>query len=42
MIQNKTHQPGNLIHYRHRDWMVLPSDEADLLKIKYDYPQSDL
>lgn len=34
MIQNKTHQPGNLIHYRHRDWMVLPSDEADLLKIK--------
>ena len=34
MIQNKTHQPGNLIHYRHRDWMVLPSDDADLLKIK--------
>lgn len=34
MIQNKIHQPGNLIHYRHRDWMVLPSDDIELLKIK--------
>jgi superfamily II DNA or RNA helicase len=30
----KTRQPGNLIHYRHRDWMVLPSDDAEILKIK--------
>lgn len=26
--------PGNLIHYRNRDWMVLPSDDKDLIKIK--------
>lgn len=27
-------QPGTLIHYRKRDWMVLPSDDDDILKIK--------
>jgi superfamily II DNA or RNA helicase len=27
-------QPGTLIHYRNRDWMVLPSDDTDILKIK--------
>jgi superfamily II DNA or RNA helicase len=26
--------PGNLIHYRKRDWMVLPSDNPDILNIK--------
>src|SRR5690606_21904722 len=26
--------PGNLITYRNRDWMVLPSDNDQLLKIK--------
>lgn len=29
-----TRQPGTLIHYRKRDWMVLPSDEPEILKIK--------
>ena len=28
------HQPGTLIHYRNRDWMVLPSDDTDILNIK--------
>ena len=28
------HKPGTLVHYRERDWMVLPSDNADLLFIK--------
>jgi len=28
------HQPGTLVHYRNRDWMVLPSDDSDILKIK--------
>lgn len=27
-------QPGTLIHYRNRDWMVLPSDDEDIIKIK--------
>lgn len=26
--------PGNLVHYRNRDWMVLPSDDEDVLMIK--------
>jgi superfamily II DNA or RNA helicase len=34
MSSNATNNPGELIHYRDRDWMVLPSDEADILKIK--------
>ena len=34
MATYTTHQPGTLIHYRQRDWMVLPSDDVDLLKIK--------
>ena len=28
------HKPGTLIHFRQRDWMVLPSDNPELLKIK--------
>jgi superfamily II DNA or RNA helicase len=28
------HQPGTLIRYRNRDWMVLPSDDSDILLIK--------
>ncbi len=28
------HQPGTLIRYRNRDWMVLPSDDIDILRIK--------
>ncbi len=28
------HKPGTLVHYRQRDWMVLPSDDADLLCIR--------
>jgi superfamily II DNA or RNA helicase len=27
-------QPGTLVRYRNRDWMVLPSDNAELLRIK--------
>lgn len=27
-------QPGTLIHYRERDWLVLPSDDPDLLYIR--------
>ncbi len=34
MATYTTHQPGTLIHYRQRDWMVLPSDDVDILKIK--------
>ncbi|ANE50642.1 helicase-related protein [Flavisolibacter tropicus] len=28
------HKPGTLVHYRQRDWMVLPSENPDLLRIK--------
>lgn len=28
------HKPGTLIRYRDRDWMVLPSDQTDILRIK--------
>jgi superfamily II DNA or RNA helicase len=28
------HKPGTLVHYRQRDWMVLPSDDSNLLCIK--------
>lgn len=34
MSNNTSHQPGTLIHYRKRDWMVLPSDDIDILRIK--------
>lgn len=33
-MSNRIQQPGTLVHYRNRDWMVLPSDDADLLRIK--------
>ena len=28
------HKPGTLVHYRQRDWLVMPSDNPDLLRIK--------
>ena len=28
------HQPGTLVRYRMRDWMVLPSEDSDILRIK--------
>jgi superfamily II DNA or RNA helicase len=28
------HKPGTLVRYRNRDWMVLPSDDSDVLRIK--------
>jgi superfamily II DNA or RNA helicase len=34
MDKEITHQPGTLVRYRNRDWMVIPSDDLDLLKIK--------
>jgi superfamily II DNA or RNA helicase len=34
MSNTTLHQPGTLIHYRKRDWMVLPSDDTDILRIK--------
>jgi superfamily II DNA or RNA helicase len=33
-MNNELKQPGNLVHYRNRDWMVLPSDDENLLHIK--------
>lgn len=33
-MSNQIQQPGTLIHYRNRDWMVLPSDDAELVRIK--------
>lgn len=29
-----THKPGTLVNYRNRDWMVLPSGDKDLLRIR--------
>lgn len=34
MLVTTEHKPGTLVHYRQRDWMVLPSDNADLLCIR--------
>lgn len=34
MILNATYKPGTLIKYRNRDWMVLPSDDEDILSIR--------
>jgi len=34
MAPYTTHQPGTLINYRQRDWMVLPSDDVEILRIK--------
>ena len=31
---NKTYNPGNLIKYRNRDWMVLPSNEDQIILVK--------
>ncbi|SEQ03150.1 SNF2 family N-terminal domain-containing protein [Hyunsoonleella jejuensis] len=33
-MSNTQRQPGTLVHYRKRDWMVLPSDDKDILRIK--------
>jgi len=34
MSNRLAHQPGTLVKIRERDWVVLPSDDADLLRIK--------
>ena len=34
MSLSTKHQPGTLVRYRNRDWMVLPSDDSDILRIK--------
>jgi superfamily II DNA or RNA helicase len=34
MSTDKQHKPGTLVHYRNRDWMVLPSELPELLRIK--------
>ncbi len=34
MSTTMQHKPGTLVHYRNRDWMVLPSESEDILKIK--------
>ena len=34
MAVSKLNKPGSLIRYRDRDWMVLPSDDQDLILIK--------
>ena len=34
MISNATYKPGTLIKYRNRDWMVLPSDDDEILSIR--------
>ena len=34
MSNRLNHQPGTLVKIRDRDWVVLPSDDADLLLIK--------
>lgn len=31
---SKEHKPGTLINYRGRDWIVMPSDDVDVLNIK--------
>lgn len=31
---NKDHKPGTLINYRGRDWIVMPSDDIEVLNIK--------
>jgi superfamily II DNA or RNA helicase len=33
-MRTKEHKPGSLVNYRHRDWIVLPSDNADLVKLR--------
>lgn len=34
MNTNTLNKPGTLVNYRSRDWMVLPSEDKDLLRIK--------
>lgn len=34
MSSSTQYQPGTLINYRNRDWMVLPSDDSEILIIK--------
>jgi hypothetical protein len=31
---NTTHKPGTLISYRNRDWIVMPSDDDEVVNIK--------
>ena len=34
LLMQTMHKPGTLVNYRSRDWMVLPSADKDLLRIK--------
>lgn len=34
MSGSTLNKPGTLVNYRSRDWMVLPSEDADLMRIK--------
>ncbi len=34
MSATTLNKPGTLVHYRSRDWMVLPSEDLDLMRIK--------
>jgi superfamily II DNA or RNA helicase len=34
MSTTTEHKPGTLVHFRNRDWMVLPSENEELLRIK--------
>ena len=34
---NKEHKPGTLVNYRGRDWIVMPSDDQEVLNIKTNY-----
>lgn len=33
-MKTKEHKPGSLVKYRQRDWIVLPSENADLVKLR--------
>lgn len=34
MLANTQYKPGTLVTYRNRDWMVLPSDDDEILTVK--------
>ena len=31
---SREHKPGTLVNYRGRDWIVMPSDDVEVLNIK--------
>ena len=33
-MSSQTRNPGTLVNYRNRDWIVMPSDDPDVLKVK--------